>query len=363
MTTMRRLVEALRDSGSLPPEWEDSVATVDRAGFVPDVCPGLDRTVDEEEWLATVYDDRSVVTQVDDGADGGRGFPTSSSSQPSQMLEMLELLNVQEGQRVLEIGTATGYHAAWLCHRLGSDHVTSVEIDERLHDQARHSLAAAGYAPRLVVGDGAKGWVAGAPYDRVISTCTLREISPELLAQTRDGGRIVTPFGSSFHSYSYLTLDVRDGVGTGRFSGQPSFMWSRPQAGRRADLADVHHGERGALGTTDLDPNELNAPDAMFAISLTVTDAWPEVTWEDDGSGEWTYWLLADDRRSWARVEYVPGRAEFATEQHGPRRLWDEVAAAHRRWKSLGSPARSRYRLTVTAEGRAVDLAPREPTG
>ncbi|TDC65983.1 methyltransferase domain-containing protein [Streptomyces hainanensis] len=358
MTTMRRLVETLRDSGSLPPEWGDTVAAVDRAGFVPDVCPGLDRTVDEKEWLAAVYSDRSVVTQVDDGAEGGRGVPTSSSSQPSRMLEMLELLDVHEGQRVLEIGTATGYHAAWLCHRLGSDNVTSVEIDERLHDQARHHLVAAGYAPRLVVADGARGFAPGAPYDRIVSTCTLREITPELLSQTRDGGRIVTPFGSSFHSYSYLTLDVHDGVGTGRFSGQPSFMWSRPQAGRRADVSDIYHGERGAPGTTDLDPGELNAPDAMFAISLRVRDAWPEITWEDDGSGEWTYWLLTDDRRSWARIEYAPGRTEFSTEQHGPRRLWDEVAVAYDRWRSLGFPKRSHYRLTVTAEGQSVDLAP-----
>ncbi|TDC26417.1 methyltransferase domain-containing protein [Streptomyces sp. 8K308] len=358
MTTMRRLVDTLRDGGSLPRQWADAVAAVDRAAFIPDVCPGLDRAADEAEWLAAVYSDRPVVTQVDDGAEGGPGVPTSSSSQPSQMLEMLELLDVHEGQRVLEIGTATGYHAAWLCHRLGSDHVTSVEIDERLHRQAAGSLAAAGYAPRLVVGDGSRGWADGAPYDRIISTCTLREITPELLVQTRDGGRIVTPFGSSFHSYSYLTLDVHDGVGDGRFSGRPAFMWSRPQRGRGAELSDVYRGERGERGTTDLDPSELNAPDAMFAVSLRVRDAWPEIDWENDGSGEWTYWLLSDDRRSWARVEFVPGRAEFETEQSGPRRLWDEVAAAYRRWKSLGSPRRSRHRLRVTPEGQSVGLAP-----
>ncbi|MDT0318877.1 methyltransferase domain-containing protein [Streptomyces millisiae] len=357
MTTMRRLVAALRDAGSLPPRWEDAVAAVDRADFVPDVCPGLDRAADEAAWLAAVYSDRPVVTQVDEGVAGGRGIPTSSSSQPSQMLEMLELLDVHEGQRVLEIGTATGYHAAWLCHRLGSEHVTSVEIDRRLHEAARKNLAAAGYAPCLVLGDGTRGHPAGAPYDRIISTCTLREITPELLAQTRDGGRIVTPFGSSLHSYSYLTLDVHGGVGEGRFSGRPAFMWSRTQAGRGADLSDVYHGERGERGTTDLDPAQLNDPDAMFAISLRVRDAWPQIDWEDDGSGEWTYWLLSDDRRSWARTEFVPGRAEFTTEQHGPRRLWDEVAAAYRHWRALGAPGRSRHRLRVTPEGWSVDVA------
>jgi protein-L-isoaspartate O-methyltransferase len=71
---------------------------------------------------------------------------TSSSTLPSLVLEMLEELDVAEGHRVLEIGTGSGYNAALLCQRLGSELVTSVDIDPELVDLARERLAANGVA-------------------------------------------------------------------------------------------------------------------------------------------------------------------------------------------------------------------------
>ena len=95
---------------------------------------------------------------------------------------------------------------------------------------------------------------------------------------------------------------------------------------------------------------------ARFAVGLRVRDAWPLLCPADDGSDEATYWLFDDARSSWATVEYVPGRAAYETEQHGPRRLWDEVEGAYRSWTAEGSPARGRYRITVTADGQTVSL-------
>ncbi|UGY92898.1 methyltransferase domain-containing protein [Streptomyces gobiensis] len=357
MTDLNRLVEILENKRALPKQWAQTVGAVDRALFIPAQCPDIDRVTDEQKWLRTVYGDLPVVTQVDDGNGGGPGVPTSSSSQPSLMLDMLGLLEVEEGHRVLEIGTATGYHAAWLCHQLGDANVTTVEVDSELHHQARRNLQKAGYTPTMVFGDGLLGHAAGGPYDRIIATCTLRAIPPALLEQTANGGRIVAPFGSSFHSYSFLTLDVLDGTGQGRFSGRPAFMWARPHRGRTATIADVYHQEEGEKGSTDIDPRALDAsPDAMFFLSLLVRDAWPVMRWADDGSDEATYWLLSDDRQSWATVEYVPGHDEFETDQYGPRRLWDEVEAAYRYWTRLESPKRERFGLTATAEGHSVWL-------
>ncbi|ARZ72599.1 hypothetical protein SMD11_7023 [Streptomyces albireticuli] len=67
-------------------------------------------------------------------------------------------------------------------------------------------------------------------------------------------------------------------------------------------------------------------------------------------------WLLADDRTSWASVDYVPRHGTFAVEQYGPRSLWDELEAAYRRWERLGRPERDRAGLTVTREGQRVWL-------
>ena len=88
---------------------------------------------------------------------------------------MLEALEVTDGCRVLEIGTGSGYNAALLCERLGSEHVTSVHIDPDLVALARERLAANGYTPTLAA-DGADGYPRSALYDRIIATCSVPAI-------------------------------------------------------------------------------------------------------------------------------------------------------------------------------------------
>ncbi|MBV9313972.1 MAG: hypothetical protein JO100_09565 [Pseudonocardia sp.] len=95
------------------------------------------------EWLDAVYSDDSLVVQRAD-APGVEDWPTSSSTMPSLMVRMLELLNVTDDSRVLEIGTATGYNAALLCHRLGADQVASIELHPGLA-----AAAAASRCPRI----------------------------------------------------------------------------------------------------------------------------------------------------------------------------------------------------------------------
>ncbi|MGW2512545.1 hypothetical protein ACWC0A_24785 [Streptomyces scopuliridis] len=86
-----------------------------------------------------------------------------------------------------------------------------------------------------------------------------------------------------------------------------------------------------------------------------MPDAWHLLVEAEDGSGEATLWLLADDRRSWA-AEYVPGAGEYAIGQYGPRRLWEEAERAYRLWTDRGSPPRDRAGLTVTRNGSLVWL-------
>ncbi|MFE7665203.1 methyltransferase domain-containing protein [Streptomyces celluloflavus] len=361
MSSPSRLVEILRNKGALAPEWAPTVAAVDRARFVPDTFEVGDRTVsrsaDEAEWRRMVYADLPLITQHNDGdaTDGRVAFPTCATSMPSLMLAMAAI--VRDGDAVLEIGTGTGYHSAWLAHRLGEDRITTIETDKALYDIARHNLRRAGFRPHTVCGDGLAGVPGRAPYDRTIATCTVRDIPYAWVAQSAQGGTILTPWGSSFHSYSFATLTVRDGRATGRFSGRPAFMWARQQRRSYGRIRDWYHGERGDLATTTIDPRILEEDHhARFAVGLRVRDAWPLLSPADDGSDEATYWLFDDARTSWATVEYVPGRDRYETEQHGPRRLWDEVAAAYRAWTDAGSPPRDRYGITVTADGQRVWL-------
>jgi protein-L-isoaspartate(D-aspartate) O-methyltransferase len=136
------------------------------------------------------YRDEAIVTKRD--ADGQ---PISSSSQPTIMAIMLDQLGLAPGQRVLEIGAGTGYNAALIKRIVGPDGtVVSVDLDEDLTGQARAHLAAAGYQDVTVVcGDGAEGYPARAPYDRIIATVRVSDLAPAWLSQLTPGGRIVVP--------------------------------------------------------------------------------------------------------------------------------------------------------------------------
>ncbi|WP_424216014.1 protein-L-isoaspartate(D-aspartate) O-methyltransferase (plasmid) [Streptomyces sp. BI20] len=352
------LAAVLEAEGALPAAWAATVRKVDRGLFIPDTTRELDRAADPQAWAEAVYSDRPIVVQWDDGEAGGHGFPTSSSSKPSLMLEMLDLLDVGPDDRVYEIGTATGYNAAWLCNQLSDEQVTTCEFDEGLYRAARKNLEAAGYKPTTIHGDGLLGHPPRAPFTRIMATCALRKIGPQLLAQIADGGRILAPYGDSFHSYSFLVLDVHDGEGVGRFTGNPDFMWARQQRGRMAAISDIYHQEKGDIGRTTVAPYDLTGePDAEFFISHKVPGAWSQLhAGGEDAPGEATYWLLSDDRESWATVEYIEGQEDFETEQFGPRRLWDEAHRAYEEWTELGRPGRDRFGLTVTPGGEQLWL-------
>jgi protein-L-isoaspartate(D-aspartate) O-methyltransferase len=119
----------------------------------------------------------------------------SSASQPAIVAIMLEQLQVGPGDQVLEIGAGTGYNAALLAELVGpSGNVTTVDIDGEIVAEALDHLATAGYPQvRVVVADGASGWVAGAPYDRIILTVGASDIAPAWYEQLREDGILVLP--------------------------------------------------------------------------------------------------------------------------------------------------------------------------
>jgi protein-L-isoaspartate(D-aspartate) O-methyltransferase len=117
-----------------------------------------------------------------------------SISQPLVVARMCELLELRGGERVLDVGTGSGYHAAVLA-ALGAQ-VCSIELHESLSRGARAALAAAGYAGavELFVGDGSRGLPERAPFDAInVAAASDRGPPPELAEQLGEGGRMVVP--------------------------------------------------------------------------------------------------------------------------------------------------------------------------
>ncbi|MCX4693306.1 methyltransferase domain-containing protein [Streptomyces sp. NBC_01408] len=221
------------------PRWRAAFAAVARHVFVPYFWTGRGagherlwaEDPDPEQrarWLRGVYTDTPLATRLRDGE------LLSSSSQPSLMAKMLTALDVHDGDNVLEIGAGTGYNAALLCHRLGDDLVTTVDLDEEITESARAHLAQLGYHPAVVTGDGARGCPSRAPFDRIMVTCTLPLIPRAWLGQCRPGARILAPLSTGL-----IALTVRDpDFAEGRFLHTSAYFVPLRGATAGAPLAE-----------------------------------------------------------------------------------------------------------------------------
>ncbi|MBI0300916.1 methyltransferase domain-containing protein [Streptomyces sp. PRKS01-29] len=343
------LLEALTASGELPDVWRPTFDAVPRHHFVPDEIWEQRATcvpvTTDAAWWDMVYRDVPIVTQVDEGLRGGPGIATSSNSMPTMVARMLTVLDVADGQRVLEIGTGSGWNAALLAARLGSGNVTTVEVDPVLVEKAAKVIKEAGYSPAVVWGDGARGWESGAPYDRIIATCSVRRIPYAWVRQTRPGGRILAPLAGDFWSGTLVRLDVGgDGVASGRFVGGARFMPIRSERPGPDVPVDSGTGRRGSTGAL---PAETMA---HLGFALYAGAKLPGVVMADGtADGRDQIWL--HDRK---------GSAATVTQgevwQYGPRQLWEEAVAVHKAYVHDGSPDPGDFGLTVSPGGQRLWL-------
>ena len=153
------------------------------------------------QWQA--YDDHPLPIGYD-----------QTISQPYIVAFMTAAVELKGGERVLEIGTGSGYQAAVLAEL--AREVYSVEIVEGLASQARQRLKELGYDNVVVKhGDGYKGFKEHAPYDAIVVTAAPDAIPPELVNQLKTGGRMVIPIGS-FYQELYLVTKTAEGMVTKR---------------------------------------------------------------------------------------------------------------------------------------------------
>lgn len=366
-----RLLDDLAASGTLSEPWREAFAALPRHPFIPDTIwddstgelAPLRRADDPDRWLEAAYALDAVITQVDDGHPAGPGecgrYITSSASRPDVVALMLTTLDAQPGMRVLEIGTGTGYNAALLAYRLGAQNVTSVEIDPALAEHAQTALPTTGYPVTVITGDGAEGYPPHAPYDRIISTAAVHQLPYPWVAQTRPGGRILTPWTSHYHNGALLSLTVQaDGTAQGRIVGDVAFMELRGQR-FRASIDDERCDETTARRShTSVAPSSVAGDyDTSLAIGMKVPHCAPiYVSGEHHPDHCARLWFADPLTNSWANLLHQPDTSTYPVHQSGPRNLWDEIETAYHWWLQAGRPGADRWWFTVTPAGQQITL-------
>ena len=164
-----------------------AMRTVPRHRFVP------------ERYVQHAYEDRPLPI--------GYG---QTISQPYIVAYMTELVRPRPGQRILEIGTGSGYQAAVLAEIV--DSVFTIEIVPELATAVTGRLDRLGYDTVTVKhADGYHGWAEHAPFDAIVVTAAAEHVPPPLIEQLKDGGRMIIPVGSPFFTQTLMLVEKRNG--------------------------------------------------------------------------------------------------------------------------------------------------------
>ncbi|MFF4738759.1 methyltransferase domain-containing protein [Streptomyces sp. NPDC001262] len=366
---MGALAAELQKNGAVrSPQWAEAFARVPRHVFVPEWYEqetnerGITvwrrhHAATADDQLAKVYRDTTLVTtldpetaeQVDDTA--WTGIPTSSSTLPSLMAGMLEELTVQDGHRVLEVGTGTGYNAALLCARLGDRAVYSVDVDPALVQAAQQRLGEIGYAPQLAAADGQTGHPDGGPFDRIIATCSVPAIPPAWIEQTKPGSVIHTDIALGIEGgLVRLALD-EDTRARGRFTNTTGrFMAARNEARvyprRQSPTAAPEAGTR----PTPVTGRDIQA-NYPFRLLLAFHLAETRFVYHLDDAGTTSFQLQHSDG-SWARAPLAGDDIGLMT-YGGNGDLWRQVEDAWQWWNDAGRPAQDQFGYVREPDGHA----------
>lgn len=182
----KQLVELIKTKGISSPSVLEAIGKVPRHLFM------------DNAFLEFAYQDKAFPIDCE-----------QTISQPYTVAYQSQLLGIRRGEKVLEIGTGSGYQASVLCE-MGAK-VFSIERHKPLFEVTRKRLADLGYSLKTFYGDGFKGLPAFAPFDKILVTCGAPHIPEQLLLQLRPGGVMVIPVGPLSEQVMTTVLKHPDG--------------------------------------------------------------------------------------------------------------------------------------------------------
>lgn len=293
--------------------------------------------------LAAVHTDNELTVRSRPSGAGNGLSPA-----PSLLARMFEHLAVRPGDRVLEVGTSGGYHAALLCEVIGDSHVTSLDPDGEAAEAARSALATSEHHPAVVSGAPHLGFAPEAPYDRVLATGGAGRVPPDWVNQLRTGGVLVAPVSSGV-----ARLTAReDGSADGQFLCSAGFAPLRASV----DAPHLEHADVMAITAgTGVSHDAPAIPRGIFtdpAVQFLFTLHHPTLRQVVLDTAAGTEYRLHDPAHDcWARVRpNGPGRVSVARGGR-PGDLWRDLSSLVVTWNEHGRPRIDRYGLTVRPDG------------
>ncbi len=183
----KRLVDEVRSKGIVDDRILEAIGNIPRHLFL------------DSSFMEFAYQDKPFPI--------GHG---QTISQPYTVAFQTELLEIKKGDKVLEIGTGSGYQACVLLE-MGA-RVYSVERHYQLYLRTKKLMASLNYAPKLFYGDGYKGLPSFAPFDKILVTAAAPEIPPALIEQLKTGGILVIPVGKGQTQVMLKVIKMDDQV-------------------------------------------------------------------------------------------------------------------------------------------------------
>lgn len=318
-----------------------------------------DGAADIAAWLTTAYANDTVVTRVgplhadhaDPGAVAACGIPTSSATLPELVVTLYQHSMLADGCSTL-VTTGSGYGTALACNRLGSELVTSVDVDPYLVQAAAARLDAIGLRPHIAVHDLTRAPLPG-QFDRIVSTVSVRPVPTAWLEALRPGGRLVTTITGTG-----LIL-VADKTPDGGARGHIAYEGASFMAARHGDDYDdavpadtvweAADGEGESVSTSRYPL--MYVPDSWDVRSMLELQA-PGIEHRRQRGGH-SVWMACPDG-SWARAHADGPKEPVTVHQGGSRRLWDMLEAIRDRLNTVGVLPVYGARVTITPDGETT---------